>query len=379
MKMPPPQGFAEPDASRAGPAPDFDTLLADFRSVLSMRIDAWVRERRAWAERDGGEASDIIDVLESLLASGGKRLRPAILWFSHLATGGRRRGAAWDLAVACEFLHTYLLVHDDIMDHADTRRGHPTAHRIFARRHREEAWHGDADHYGMSVAIMVGDLSWSWAAESANTATVGVDAPLAKDILRIFYGMSEEVLWGQHLEMRAAARRDASAVDLERILRLKSGRYTVERPIQLGAGLSGAPSEIRAALARYGVAVGEAFQLRDDLLGVFGDPGEVGKPVGGDLIEGKVTFLTHHALQHAGPADARRLRDSLGRADLSKSDVEAACAIIESTGARAGVEQMIRTRLGTARDAIESIAHELENPGLAFLQDLLDFMENRRQ
>jgi geranylgeranyl diphosphate synthase type I len=196
--------------------------------------------------------------------------------------------------------------------------------------------------------------------------------------------MTREVVAGQYLEVLLARRGDAGEDDLARVLRLKSGRYSVERPLELGALLAGARDELLAPLARCGRALGEAFQLQDDVLGTFGEAGELGKPVASDLEEGKLTFLVFHALAAAPPADAARLRAALGRPGLEPEEVEALRRVIEGSGALARVRRMIDERLGAARAALAGAVRAVpEGPGtaagFAFLAGLVDDLAERRR
>jgi geranylgeranyl diphosphate synthase type I len=194
--------------------------------------------------------------------------------------------------------------------------------------------------------------------------------------------MCQEVIGGQYLELLLAQRRGVSREEeLMEILRLKSGRYTAERPVQLGAILAGAPSSVRAELSRYGAAIGEAFQLQDDLLGMFGDVAAVGKPVGGDLREGKYTFLIHHAQQRSTPEERKRLEAALGDPNLEDSEVAAVQAILERSGARRIVSEMVTTRLDAAATALEAaeVRSPLDPDGRDFLSGLIDELRERER
>lgn len=356
---------------------DFQGQLAAFRTQLDVYLRNWMVQRKKRAIDVATESVDLVECVEILIRSGGKRIRPAIVWHTHQACGGRHQESAWYLALACELLHSYLLVHDDIMDHAEQRRGTETPHARFARIHRLNGWHGDPEAYGRSVAIMVGDLAWSWAAECADRAFTALDEGAASKLSALFFGMSEEVIWGQHLEMRAAARRIAIGEDLARILRLKSGLYSVQRPIQLGARLANAPEDLRNDLARYGSALGEAFQLQDDLLGMFGDPGTVGKPVGGDLQEGKFTFLIHHGLHLASESDQQLIRERLGNEALTDSELEETCGILSKCGARDAVREMISSRLDVATESLTKVVGQLTPEGRTFFEGLVAYLGDR--
>ena len=373
-------------ASEAQLVPEgFPALLEGFRERLHRELQAWLEaKRRAAAEAGSPEMLELIDGVGQLVVHGGKRVRPALVYHAYRACGGASDGEVLPLALATELLHTYLLIHDDIMDHAEVRRGQPAAHVRFRNAHRQRGFRGDARDFGLSVAILLGDLSHTWAVELASCAAA--DRP---ELARCFAAMSEEVIGGQYLEMLVAQRRvvpqDGSAPEggpnalveeLTRVLRLKSGRYTAERPVQLGAILAGAAPEVMETLSRYGAAVGEAFQLQDDLLGMFGKAETVGKPVGDDVREGKFTFLIHHALSTATPEQRAELDEALGDPGVTSGQVARVQRILEETGARARVETMIQERLRAARQALEGLS-ELRQEGRLFLEGLLEYLWER--
>src|SRR6202035_5784637 len=343
-------------------------------------LASWLGAKRAAAAGEAGRASevpeilDLIDGVEELMTHGGKRLRPALVYYTYRACGGPSDGAVLPLALATEFLHTYLLIHDDIMDHAEVRRGQPSAHARFREAHRSHGWRGDAGDFGASAAILEGDLAHTWAVELFGG--VLVEGERAAELRRCSSDMCQEVIGGQYLELLVALRRateqQAGEDELLRVLRLKSGRYTCERPIQLGGILAGADAATLAALSRYGGAVGEAFQLQDDLLGMFGDEEAVGKPVGADLKEGKFTFLVYHALRAASPEERRTLQTALGDPHLEREEVARVQRILEGTGAVARMTGMIEERLAIARSALAGLdGDRLADGGRTFFAGLL--------
>jgi geranylgeranyl diphosphate synthase type I len=368
----------------------FPALLDGFRERLERELEAWLAAKRRQAAADGSaEMLELIDGVGQLVVRGGKRLRPAFVYYTYRACGGRADAADTEvlpLALATELLHSYLLIHDDIMDHAEVRRGQPAAHVRFREAHRARHFRGDSEDFGRSVAILLGDLAHTWAVELA--AGLPIAADRQREITRCFSTMCQEVIGGQYLEIVLAQRRRApgavpgpeQAEELLRVLRLKSGRYTAERPIQLGALLAGAPPEVLAALSAYGTAIGEAFQLQDDLLGMFGDAGTLGKPVGSDLKEGKFTFLIYHALSAASPAERRAIEAALGDPGLDAEEVAAARRLIEETGAREAVAAMVSSRLAAARAALASVAAAaLEPAGRLFFAGLIDYLWERER
>lgn len=362
-----------PVAGHVRRAGAFAEALDGFRTRLDRELDAWIRARRSLLAGVCRESGELADEVARLVAGGGKRLRPALLEIAYRACGGRSETAALRLGMAVELLHTYLLVHDDIMDHADVRRGRPTTHVAFADAHRDRGRRGDAADFGRAVAILAGDLAHTWAAELSRPSggAEGDPGPVA----RTFDAMCEEVIGGQYLEMLLPHRQEPDEEDLLRVLRLKSGRYSVERPVELGALLAGAGAELVDSLRRWGEAAGEAFQLQDDVLGTFGDTAALGKSVASDVAEGKRTFLIHHTLAGAAPEDRDWLRSVLGRGELSAEDHERTRRIAEASGGLAAVLEMIDRRLEEAARALEAVALEPED--LEPFAGFLDYLKER--
>lgn len=368
---------ADPEAATV-----FGRDLESFRERLDRDLASWIEVRRREAATQSTLAAELAAEVGRLVAGGGKRLRPALVDAAYRAFGGRSREAVSHLAMATELLHTYLLVHDDIMDHAALRRGVPTSHAAFDETHRERGWPGDSVDYGRSIAILVGDLAHTWAGQLSRRHPEAEGDPAA--VAHCFDTMSSEVIGGQYLEMTLPFRAAHAArtggdlpteEELLRALRLKSGRYSVERPLELGARLAGADDGSLAGLARYGEAVGDAFQLQDDILGTFGEPEAVGKPVASDLEEGKYTFLLHHALCGASAEDRDWLLAALSRGGLEASEVERGRRVIRESGGRDAVETMIEERLERARQALDTLP--IEHDDRRFFLGFVEYLAGR--
>jgi geranylgeranyl diphosphate synthase, type I len=290
-----------------------------------------------------------LDHLRGFLA-GGKRIRPVLLLLGFEAAGGRDRSAVHGPALALELLHTCALLHDDVIDRAPTRRGRPTVHTAVADEHRVADWQGDAEGYGEAVAILLGDLAFVYADELFLEARVPDRTLLAA--FRRFGVLREEVMVGQYLDLHAATSGSGGRDVALAIATLKSGRYSVARPLELGAALAGAEESLLAGLRAFGDPLGRAFQLRDDLLGVFGEEATTGKSVSSDLREGKRTLLVAEALDRAEPADADVLRAGLGASDLTAAAADRLRAILDGSGARSAVEARVEAELADARRAL---------------------------
>jgi len=353
----------------------FRSLLADFRHKLEHQLQDWLIQKEAEAAAESGASGELTEVLTSFVARDGKRVRPALLYYTFGACGGQSDETVMPMAMSVELLHTYLLIHDDIMDHADVRRGEPAAHVMYTEMHRDRSWQGDSDHFGKSVAILLGDLAQTYSLELFSSVDLAPE--VAGDFRQHFSSMCQEVVLGQYLEMTAGYREHLEEDELLRVLRMKSGRYSVERPVQLGYLLARAPEATCQALTTYGLKMGEAFQLQDDLLGMFGDAKTVGKPVGADLVEGKFTLLIHHAMRHLSAADRARLQQALGNAALEPEEAVKVQGMIEASGARQRVQEMVEERLNHAREALGTV--ELAEDGAAFLEGLIDYLRGRER
>jgi len=302
-------------------------------------------ERARWAALDP-DADDLFVALERLVLAPAKRLRPAFCHCGFVAAGGdpsdERPATA---GAAFELLHAFALLHDDVMDGSELRRGRPSCHVHQAGRHDAARWAGESRRFGDGVAILAGDLAYAYADELMRAAPAPARAVWAE--LRI------ELNVGQYLDILGTARRERRASVAERIARYKSGRYTVERPLHVGALLVDPepPAALLGALSAYGLPLGDAFQFRDDLLGAFGDPELTGKPVGDDLREGKPTVLLAVATARAD-ATQRETLASVGDPELSPADVAAIQDVLVATGAVTELETRIDALVAVALAAL---------------------------
>lgn len=317
----------------------------DLHARVQQALDAFVSSHRLHLDAMGPELLPLGDAVSNLLR-GGKRMRPGFCFWGHLGAGGSDSPALVVAAASLELFQACALVHDDVMDDSDTRRGQPAAHRAFAALHESQGWYGDGTAFGAGAAILLGDLCLSWADEMLMES--GLATPAA---LRVFSDMRGDVVGGQYLDLLAQVSGPASVEAALRVAHYKAAKYTIERPLHLGAALAGAEPAVFAAYSAYGLPLGEAFQLRDDLLGVFGDPSVTGKPAGDDLREGKRTALVAMALEKASPAEAELLT-RLGDRSLTDGDVEALRAVLVATGAVDRLEALIEQRTAKSLHAL---------------------------
>ena len=312
---------------------------APFRDQVQQVLDDFLDQREAELAPLGADATRLISEARTAVR-GGKRFRAAFCYWGYRAIEPDIADPA-ALARACaslEVLHASALVHDDYMDASDTRRGRPATHRAFEAEHRAAGWRGDPEQHGAAAAILLGDLLLGWAGDLLRHCGLGADGVASG--MDLFELCRNEVIAGQFLDVSVQARGRADVDTAMTVLRYKSAKYSIERPLHIGAGLAGADADRIEQLSRFGLPLGEAFQLRDDVLGVFGDPAVTGKPAGDDLVEGKRTVLVALALDAAPPAAAQRLDSALGT-PLTADDVDELRAIIEGSGARSQVEAVI--------------------------------------
>ena len=295
---------------------------------------------------------DLPEMLQALNGTGGKRIRPSMAYWGWVAAGGRHaeRGEA-DVVragAALELLHIFALIHDDVMDESDSRRGQPSVHTLAAQLHLHAGARGDARHFGESIAVLVGDLAH---AEADHLVT-----ELPRSMREIWRLLVIELVHGQSRDLTGSASGRRDLDHARRVARMKSGRYTVQRPLELGAAAAGAPTEVRTALLEYGEEVGEAFALRDDLLGVWGDPRRTGKPAGDDLISGKPTVILALADERLR-GSARRVLRRVGTPALSPADV----TLLQDSLAEQGVVDAVETRISAH---VRAAGTALEGAGL---------------
>ncbi|WP_158088756.1 polyprenyl synthetase family protein [Thermoactinospora rubra] len=315
------------------------------REMVDRRLEALLAQGLGELGFLGADAAVVRDHLARFALDGGKRLRPMFVYWGHRAAGGDGRQEAV-LAAGCavELIHVAALLLDDVMDQTGARRGRQSAHAGLAALHRRSGWRGDPARFGESAASLLALLAFTWA--DAALAETGRDLGEALDVLT---RLRVEVIGGQYLDLACSARGTADATQVRAIAVYKTAKYTVERPLHLGHAIAGGSPLTRRLLTAYALPVGEAFQLRDDILGVFGDPAVTGKPVGEDLRQGKQTLLLDEARRRAPARGAAVLADV-----RDERDVAAARELIASCGALEAVERRIGELVDRAAAVLDS-------------------------
>lgn len=343
-----------------------EAVLDRIDHTLTLTLDALADD---WAQITGGRAADVLggrDVPQLLreASRGGKRVRPTAVYWGWVAAGGHRRTQVDDVVragAALELLHVFALIHDDVMDRSEIRRGRPATHAIAREAHRRAGGLGEARDFGDSIAILVGDL--------AHAEADHLVAPLSASVRRVWRLMMIELVLGQRRDLTGAALRRRDLDHALEVSRLKTGTYTVERPLELGAMIAGADRGAMAALLTYGRHVGEAFGLRDDLLGTWGEPDQTGKPNGDDLTAGKATVLLALA-DGCLPAEGRRLLARAGADDLRPAELQRLRSEMAACGVREQAEDLIRGEIEAACHALDP--RWLSSAGIAGLTRLAE-------
>ncbi len=303
-------------------------------------------------------AGPTVDILEPLavLASKGKRLRSTLLMMSHAAAGGGREDAALQVAAALELFQVAALVHDDVLDDSDTRRGLPSTHRVIEGLHQASGWRGDAARFGTNGAVLAGDLALMACMGELVAALAGIEESVASAVGERFTSMAMVCTAGQYLDLRLAAQPVELLADereaILAVMRAKTASYTTVGPLAIGAALAGCAPEAADAWANVGLPLGVAFQLRDDVLGVIGSQAETGKPTGDDLREGKRTLLLGHAFSVADAHDRQLLLNAIGGDDNA---VALAADVMVRSGTIDSAESEISRHTSEAIAGLEAI------------------------
>ena len=347
------------------------TWLKSVAKRVESRLSEFLQDEQ---DRWSGLDSDLntpLGELMRLVGAGGKRLRPAFCYLAFAGAGGDENSKQLlDTQAALELLHASALLHDDIIDGSSTRRGEPTSHTRYIAKHAESKWAGEARRFGEGAVILIGDLAFVY----ADQLMTGVNSITAK----VWNEMRIEVNIGQYLDLLGSAQRERDLAKAERVCRYKSGKYTVERPLHLGASLA-APEQadvLLEQLSSFGLPLGDAFQMRDDVLGAFGDDATnlTGKPVGDDLREGKPTPLLAMAFERATVAQ-REVLDQVGALQISQQKISDIQQVIVETGALAALETKISSLVKQSTSKIAQSS--LNKTAIDQLTELAEFVASR--
>ena len=347
--------------------------LKEIRSAVNQELLNFVATENKYLNEIGSELAPVALAMERFLLDSGKRLRPLFAYIGFLGTGTKPDVQILRACAALELVHVCALMHDDVMDASDTRRGAPAIHKAFEAMHVENKLSGSSAQFGISAAILLGDLALVWSAKMLHQS--GIDGETLIRALPMYDEMRVELMAGQYLDVYEQALASESVERSLKVARYKSGKYTIERPLHFGAALGGANQDLMKTYSNYGLPLGEAFQLRDDVLGIFGNPEETGKPAGDDLREAKRTVLLAKTMELADENSKAVINSALGNPDLTLPQVSEIRRIIIESGALSQVEELITTLTSSAQSAIEH--GEIDPLAKVALEQLLTIVTQR--
>ncbi len=346
--------------------------LGQIKKEVEKRLELFLDLQIVEAAEASQGAEQLLQVLKEFTLRGGKRLRAALVVYGYRCFSSQATEAVWNVAMSVELLQSFLLIHDDVIDEDDVRRGGWTVHRWYHDLHLSNTTRRNPRQFGESMAILCGDIAYVLANEIVGG--IAVEAPLKGQVVVAMNRMIRQVIYGECMDV-LCEEQGATEADIFTICRLKSAVYTVEGPLHLGAILGGATEDDFKQFSRYALPLGEAFQIQDDILGLFGDAEKIGKPVGSDIREGKRTFLILKALDEATPSQKVFLEKMLGNRDVEIADVEKVREIIVDTGALKYSKDLAKKLVQESHQALVDCRWREE--GKRFLEQAIEFMVQR--
>ena len=350
------------------------SILVSMRDEINLALSDFVKTGSQYLSNIGAELNPVAVEIEKFLLDSGKRLRPLFAYVGLLSTGKKPTPQMIKAVASLELIHVCALIHDDVMDNSDTRRGAPSIHKIFESLHLEQKLSGSASQFGSASAILMGDLALVWSAQMLHTS--GISDQELIGVLPFYDEMRVELMAGQYLDVFEQSLATQSIERSMKVARFKSGKYTIERPLHFGGALGNGSADLLNTFTEYGIPLGEAFQLRDDMLGVFGNPKETGKPAGDDLREGKRTALIAATFDRANKTQMEVLNEYFGDPNLSNDQISLLQEIIVETGAQSHIESVIKQLAETSLNALTYEGISLE--GKQLLQELAHLSTNRK-
>lgn len=357
---------------------DLKSEMEGLREGVNRELEIFLDEKSAKAERDGmpKEFSETVLNIREFVLRGGKRLRPTLFYCGYILAGGTDKKEALRVAIALEFLHTGLLIHDDVMDRDNVRHGGPSMHYKYETDYGVKLGRVDLQHFGFSMAVCAGDAALAWSYEAL--VNNNFEDRLKIRAVALMSDILTETTMGQMMDESLQIGNDFDEQMIEKVYDYKTARYTIMGPLQLGAIFAGAGETEVDFMSEFAIPLGVAFQMQDDILGVFGDMKKTGKPVGSDLREGKKTLLVAYAIKNAAAEDREFILSHLGKKDLTQEDVMKMREIIENSGALKYSEDKISRLTQDFLDKLENGGDDAGNKYLA-LKDLAGYLLKRKE
>lgn len=347
-------------------------MLETYQKKVDKEISTFMSKKEKEGKQISEECEEMARLLKEFAERSGKRIRPVLVVFGYKACGGENEKEILKASIAIELIHAYLLIHDDIMDKSETRRGRPAFHKEYENLFLKKYGKGK-EWQAVSAAVIGGDIIEAFAAQAI--AETDFDSEKKSGFMTKLNEINANTGYGQLLDMELEMKENASEEEVETVHLLKTAKYTIEGPLLLGAILAGASKEQLEELSRYAIPVGKAFQMQDDILGLFGSEKKTGKPVDSDIKEGKKTHLVLNAMKKAGEEEKRVISEALGNQNLTKEEFEKAREIIKNMGALDYTRKKAKEYAKEGMGLLENSS--LEEEGREFLQGMAQYINER--
>lgn len=353
---------------------DIREALGNFRKSVDAEIVEYLDEVIENVKKEDVFMARAVGYAKEFIVSSGKRIRPALMYYGYLGFGGNRKKDMLKTCISLELVHAFLLIHDDIMDRDEKRHGKDTVHFRYSKMGKRLFPKSDSDHFGVSMAISVGDMMAALGSQRIFTSPFPSDV-IVRALNELQKVISRTVI-GQVGDIYMEFSRRATEEQVLKMYENKTARYTFEGPLHLGAILAGVGTEVLDAVSRYAVPLGTAFQIQDDILGVFGDEKKLGKPVGSDIQEGKMTLLAVHAMRHGSHRDRKSFENFLGKQNITADDMRLVREIFVRTGSAEYAKSQACFLVEQSKAALADIPFKQKNVR-DFLEALSDYVAER--
>ncbi|MEF3692500.1 MAG: polyprenyl synthetase family protein [Candidatus Moraniibacteriota bacterium] len=348
--------------------------LKNFRDRVDPELEFFFDRIIADSKKNNFITTDALKQVKKITLSGGKRLRPALMYWGYRGVGGESEKEIIKTSISIELIHIFLLIHDDIIDNDKTRHGEKTIHTLYDQKGKKLC-HGERDsrHFGNSIAIVVGDIIGAL----GNRVLFQSNFPpeLVIQALSRLQDIVARVAVGEAQDVFIEHRRRSTEPEVLDMYKNKTAKYTIEGPLHLGAILAGADEKVLRAISKFSVPIGIAFQIQDDILGVFGNERKIGKPVGSDIREGKQTLLVVRALEKGTGEQKKIIRKLLGKKNITLKEIELFKKVIRETSALEYSQDLARKLIGEGKEALKGLSFKKEAKD--FLSGVADYMMER--
>lgn len=352
---------------------DVKAVMAGYKESFDKELDKFLNKKLEEAKKVHPVLFEVVSNIKEFSMCGGKRIRPVLFLYGFKCIKDGNEKEVLEASISIELLQSFLLIHDDIMDEDELRRGKPSFWKTYEDIHKERFHSRDPRRFGNNVALLAGDLCFVYA--SCAIASTKFDPKLKAEAIKALNNMTENTAFGQILDAFSEEQNDVCEEDIMLVHSLKTSRYTIEGPLHMGAILAGAKEKDLKTFSDYGIPLGQAFQLQDDMLGMFGDEEKLGKPIGSDLKEGKRTLLICEALKRGSEEQKEKILSALGNRNITEEQIEEVRKIVVDTGAFDYSKKKAQELATKAKKVISNSKFKKE--GKEFLLSLADYLINR--